>query len=179
MVSRDSKIHNTASSLFFVDYYIIWTAGGDLVIHFISESHRSLCFSFSRKDDRLCIYHLFVWSNLNFLLNSQWITLPTQFKNSRVLFFFRWLLLSVVAREKLEEFERLPVFLITVIRWTFIRFGVMGNVNNWEFWKRLKYVYTAKWYLHKQESILENGTLRILWDIDFQSYHLNPVRRPD
>ena len=26
----------------------------------------------------LCIYHLFVWSNLNFLHISQWITFPTQ-----------------------------------------------------------------------------------------------------
>ena len=27
---------------------------------------------------RLCIYHLFVWSNLDFLHNSQWITFPTK-----------------------------------------------------------------------------------------------------
>ena len=26
----------------------------------------------------MCIYHLFVWSNLNFLHNSRWITFPTQ-----------------------------------------------------------------------------------------------------
>ena len=44
----------------------------------MSKSHRSLCVSFSRTDAGLCIYHLFVWSNLNFLLISQWITLPTQ-----------------------------------------------------------------------------------------------------
>ena len=34
--------------------------------------------SFSRTDTGLCIYQLFVWSNLNFLQISQWITLPTQ-----------------------------------------------------------------------------------------------------
>ena len=28
--------------------------------------------------DRLCLYHLSVWSNFNFLHNSQWITFPTQ-----------------------------------------------------------------------------------------------------
>ena len=33
----------------------------------VSKSHRSLCVSFSRTDAWLCIYHLFVWSNLNFL----------------------------------------------------------------------------------------------------------------
>ena len=34
--------------------------------------------SFSRTGAGLCIYHLFVWSNFNFLHISQWITLPTQ-----------------------------------------------------------------------------------------------------
>ena len=42
------------------------------------KSHRSLCESFSRTGTGLCIYHLFVWSNWNFLHISQWITLPTQ-----------------------------------------------------------------------------------------------------
>ena len=42
------------------------------------KSHRSLCVSFSRTGAGLCIYHLLVWSNLNFLPISQWITLPTQ-----------------------------------------------------------------------------------------------------
>ena len=44
----------------------------------MSKSHRSLWASFSRTDDGLCIYHLFVWSNFNFLHISQWISLPTQ-----------------------------------------------------------------------------------------------------
>ena len=44
----------------------------------ISKSLWSLCVSFSRTDDGLCIYHWFVWSNFNFLQISQWITLPTQ-----------------------------------------------------------------------------------------------------
>ena len=41
---------------------------------------------FSQRDAGLCIYHLFVWSNLNFLLISQWITLPTH--SSLVLYSF-------------------------------------------------------------------------------------------
>ena len=44
----------------------------------MSKSYRSLCMSFSRTDDGLCIYHLFLWLNLNFLHNSQWFTLLTQ-----------------------------------------------------------------------------------------------------
>ena len=42
------------------------------------KSHRSLCESFSRTGAGLCIYHLFVWSNWNFLHISQWFTLPIQ-----------------------------------------------------------------------------------------------------
>ena len=42
------------------------------------KSHRSLCVAFSRTGAGLCVYHLLVWSNLNFLHISQWITLPTQ-----------------------------------------------------------------------------------------------------
>ena len=42
------------------------------------KSHGSLCVSFSRTGDGLCIYHLLVSSNWNFLHISQWIPLPTQ-----------------------------------------------------------------------------------------------------
>ena len=44
----------------------------------ISESQRILCISLSRTDSGLSIYYLFVWSILNFLDNSKWITFPTQ-----------------------------------------------------------------------------------------------------
>ena len=44
----------------------------------ISKSQRILCVSFFRTDSGLCIYNLVVWSNFNFLRNSQWITFPTQ-----------------------------------------------------------------------------------------------------
>ena len=43
----------------------------------ISKFQRVLCVSFSRTDSWLCIYHSFVWSNINFWHSSQWITLPT------------------------------------------------------------------------------------------------------
>ena len=39
--------------------------------------NRSLYVLFSRTGAGLCIYHLLVWSNLNFLHISQWIILPT------------------------------------------------------------------------------------------------------
>ena len=39
------------------------------------KSHGSLCESFSRTGAGLCICHLFVWSTLNFLHNTKWVTL--------------------------------------------------------------------------------------------------------
>ena len=45
---------------------------------FISQNPRVFCLSFSRTDSGLYIYHLFAWSNLTFLHNSQWITFPIQ-----------------------------------------------------------------------------------------------------
>ena len=44
----------------------------------MSKSHRSLCVLFSRTGAGLCIYHLFAWSNLNFLHISEGIPFPTQ-----------------------------------------------------------------------------------------------------
>ena len=66
VVSRNSKIYNSANSLFF------------FLSGLLAESHQSLWVSFSRTAAGLCIYHLFVWSNLNFLHISQSIALPTQ-----------------------------------------------------------------------------------------------------
>ena len=80
VVSQDSKVDNFANSLFF--FLVIIIRSGLLAeirqSEGMSKSHRSLCVSFSRIGAGLCIYHLFVWSNLNFLHISQWITLPTQ-----------------------------------------------------------------------------------------------------
>ena len=65
VVSRNGKVRYLARSLFlFVVYHNIrWPVC-------ISNSQRIFYFSFSMPDSGLCIYHLFVWSNLNFLHNS-------------------------------------------------------------------------------------------------------------
>ena len=79
VVSQDSKVDNFASSLFFL--LIIIRSGFLVGISWsvcMLKSHRSLCESFFRTGAGLCIYHLFVWSNWNFLHISLWITLPTQ-----------------------------------------------------------------------------------------------------
>ena len=54
---------------------VFWPGLGDL---FVSQNPRELCASFSKTNSKLCIYHLFVWSNFNFLHNSQWITFSAQ-----------------------------------------------------------------------------------------------------
>ena len=78
MVSRDSKVLSSASSYFLLIIIRSGYLAENRLFVCISKSQRSKCFSFSRRDSSLCIHHLFVWSNLNFLHNSQWITLPTQ-----------------------------------------------------------------------------------------------------
>ena len=50
-----------------------------------------------------------------------------------------------------------------------IRHGRVGKLISWELGKRLKFYHTAKWYLHKPESILENEIHKILWDAKIQT----------
>ena len=79
MGSWDSKVDSFPNSLFF--FLIIIRSGLLSEIRWsvcMSKSHSRLCESFSRTGAGLCIYHLLVWSNWNFLPISQWITLPTQ-----------------------------------------------------------------------------------------------------
>ena len=75
----------------------------------ISESQTTLCVSFSRTDSGLCIYHLIVWSNLNFLHNSQWITFRTQsclvsysFYTNLLHLLFIWLVVSSLSPHNLH-----------------------------------------------------------------------------
>ena len=78
MVNQDSKVHNFASSLFLLINIMSGRLAKIRRSACMLKSHRCLCFSFSWTGAELCIYHLFVRSNLNFLHNFQWITLPTQ-----------------------------------------------------------------------------------------------------
>ena len=75
----------------------------------MSKSHRSLCVSFSRTAAVLCMYHLLVWSNLNFLHISQGITLSTQsclvlysFSVDLLHLFIMWLIVSSLLAHNLH-----------------------------------------------------------------------------
>ena len=52
-------------------FFSVWTIC-------IWEFRRTSCVSFSKTDSGLCLYHLVIWSNFNFLHISQWITIPSQ-----------------------------------------------------------------------------------------------------
>ena len=76
VVSWDSVVHNSSSSLFLL---IILRSGRLAEIRWsvcISKSQGSFCVSFTRTDARWCICRLFVWSNFNFLHSFQWSPFP-------------------------------------------------------------------------------------------------------
>ena len=62
---------------------VVWPRLGE---PFVFQNPRGVCASHFPVDSGLCIYHLFVWSNFNFLHNSKWINLPTE--SCLILYFF-------------------------------------------------------------------------------------------
>ena len=74
---------------------------------------------FSKMDSELWIYHWFVWSNLNFLYNSQWFTLPIQLCLVSNSFFanllhslIRWLIVSSLSPHN-QHYCVLSIFALT------------------------------------------------------------------
>ena len=43
---------------------------------------------------------------------------------------------------------------------------------HWELYKKFKFDHTNKWYMHNPESIQENETHILLWDLEIQTDHL-------
>ena len=60
----------------------------------MSKSHRSLCMLFSRTGVGVCIYHLLVWSNLNFLYISQSCLVLYSFYANLLHSLIMWLIVS-------------------------------------------------------------------------------------
>ena len=46
---------------------------------------------------------------------------------------------------------------------------------NWELYKRIKFDYDDRWYMHKLESLLKNEMHKILWDFEMQTDHPIPT----
>ena len=88
----------------------------------ISKSQRSLFASFFRTDAGLCIYHLFVWTNFNFLHISQWITLLTHsylvlysFRSNLLHSFIMWLMVSSLSPHSLHLLFCCVLFILALI----------------------------------------------------------------
>ena len=97
---------------------------------FMSKSHRSLCVSFSRTYAKLCIYRLFIWSNLNFLHVSQLITLPTQsclvlypFNANLLYSLIMWLMVSSLSPHNLHLLFCRVLSILTLI--LLVAYGVV------------------------------------------------------
>ena len=54
----------------------------------------------------------------------------------------------------------------------------VGKVINWKLCKRLKFDHTNKWYLHKQEYVIDNETHKILWEFEILTDHPIRARKP-
>ena len=66
-----STIRQVLFFLLIIMGLVVWLRLGDPFVY--QNPYRSFCVSFSWTDSGFCIYHLFVWSNVNFLHNFHWI----------------------------------------------------------------------------------------------------------
>ena len=57
------------------------------------------------------------------------------------------------------------------------RHNWVGKVNHWEIFKKFKFDSSAKWHMHKTESIVENETHEILCDFLIQNRSVNPGQK--
>ena len=90
----------------------------------ISKFPRSLCVAFSRTDSQLCIYHLFVWSNLSFLHNSKGIPLLTQL--SLVLYSFWPTLLHLLIMWLIISFLSSRIYITVLLYLIYSCFDMIG-----------------------------------------------------
>ena len=102
------------------DYYKVYEIKWSICT---PKSHKTSLLSFSRADAGLYIYHLFVWSNLNFLRISQWITLPTQsclvlysFCTNLLYSLIMWLIVSSLSPHNLHLLFCFVLFILA-LKW--------------------------------------------------------------
>ena len=56
---------------------------------------------------------------------------------------------------------------------------IIIKVIHCEMYKKLKSDHANKWYMYNPAPVLENDTLKLLWDFNIQTNHLISPRRPD
>ena len=59
------------------------------------------------------------------------------------------------------------------------KYDWVDKVIHWESDNKFKFDQITKWYMYKPESVLENETRKILWDLEIQTDHLIQTRSPD
>ena len=59
------------------------------------------------------------------------------------------------------------------------RHDCVGKVIHWELSSKFRFVHTNKWYMSNQESVLENGTHKLLYGFEIQMDHQISARRLD
>ncbi len=109
VVSRFSKVHNFTTSLLLILITIRICLLAEIRWSVSLSNSIGMCVSFSTTAAGLCLYHLFVWSNLNFFHISQRITLPTQsclvlysFCANLLHVFIMWLMVSSLSPHSLH-----------------------------------------------------------------------------
>ena len=78
LISRNGKVHYSAGSLFcwLSQGPVVWPRLCDLLVF---QNPKEVCaFHFLGRILGFAYIIFFIWSNVNFLLNSHWITFPTQ-----------------------------------------------------------------------------------------------------
>ena len=135
MISWDCKVYHSACSLSLWGGVFIITKSGRLAeireSVCILKTQRRLYLSFSMRDSGLFIYHLFVFSNFNFLHNSLWIPLPML--SWLVLFsFFANSLQSLIVRLIVSSLS--PYNLICCFAASYLFFALMWLVLIALFW---------------------------------------------
>ena len=56
---------------------------------------------------------------------------------------------------------------------------IIWKAINWELWKGLTFGHAGNWYMHKPESVVENGTYKILQELEIQTDPQIAARRLD
>ena len=115
---------------------VVWPRLSD---QFVSQNPREFCAS--RTDSGLCINHLFMWPNLNFLNNSQWITLPTQ--SCLLLYFLCANLLYLLVVDRFVSITTLSISAI-LLRLFYSCFGILSPYGVVLCWYQKRFSFSLK-----------------------------------
>ena len=116
-----------------------------------------------------------MWSDLNYLHNSQWITLPTQ--SGLVLYSLIQNSKGRLCGDRDETINYIISECSKLAQKEYkARHDWVGKVIHWEMCEKFKFDHTNKWYMHNPAPVLENDTHKLH---NIQTDHLILARRQD